>query len=185
MAKRKRKHSRAHRRVGAFGSKGGTGLKLLAVAGGFFAGPTINGWVDKVLPKTTPAGSTTPVPNENIGILGEVGLGGLLLMRRKGGKASTYTALAGGVLAGAGLRRLAKKMGMMSGYQSVPVIGRHRMTGYQSVPVIGNTMTPPQLAGPARPAQLQGYNVGAYTSAGSGVMNGCGSGITGSASYMQ
>lgn len=182
MAHKKRK--RRHRRVGAmsFGGKKDTGLKLLAVAGGFLLGDTINTQIDKFLPKTTDTATGTQVPNQTIGIVGEIGLGGLLLMRKK--KSMPLTVV-GGVLAGAGLKRAMKKMGVLKGYQNVPVIGRHRMSGYQSVPVIGNTVVPPQLAG-RMPAQLQGYGVNGYVSQGSGVMAGCdgGSGITGSGGFL-
>ncbi len=183
MAK-KRKHRR-HRRVGAmgFGGKKDAGLKLLAVAGGFLLGDTINAQLDKVLPKTKDPTTQVETPNQTIGIAGEIGLGGLLLMRKK--KSMPLT-IAGGVLVGAGLKRAAKKMGLIKGYQSVPVIGRHRMGGYQSVPVIGNTVVPSQLSGKT-PAQLQGYRVGAYVPHGSGVMSGCdnGSGITGGGGFLQ
>ncbi len=180
-----KKSKRRHRRVGAmsFGSKKDTGLKLLAVAGGFLLGDTINAQIDKFLPKTTDATTATQVPNQTIGIVGEIGLGGLLLMRKK--KSMPLTVV-GGILAGAGLKRAAKKMGLIKGYQNVPVIGRHRMSGYQSVPVIGNSVVPAQLQG-RTPAQLQGYNVNGYVSQGSGVMSGCdstGSGITGAGGFL-
>lgn len=179
---RKRKHKRRYRRVGAmgFGGKKDTGMKLLAVAGGFLLGDTINTQLNKVLPKTKNPTTNVDEPNETIGIAAEVGLGGLLLMRKK---SSMPVTLAGGVLAGAGLKRLAKKMGFMSGYQSVPVIGKHKMAGYQSVPVIG--AMPPQLSG-RMPSQLQGFRVNGYVPVGSaGVMNGFdgGSGVGGG--YMQ
>ena len=176
MSKKKQKR---RRRVGAmsFGGKKDVGLKLLAVAGGFLLGDTINTQLDKVLPKSKDATTNIETPNQTIGIIGEIGLGGLLLMRKKKNMMLT---VGGGVLAGAGLRRVAKKMGLIGGYQNVPVIGRHRMGGYQSVPVIGNTIIPSQLSGKT-PAQLQGYKVGAYVPHGSGVMAGCdgGSGIGG------
>ena len=180
---KKRKHRR-HRSVGAmgFGKGKDTGLKLLAVAGGFLLGDTINAQIDKFLPKTTDTTTSTQVPNQTIGIVGEIGLGGLLLLRKK--KSMPLTVI-GGVLAGAGLKRAAKKMGLIKGYQNVPVIGRHRMAGYQSVPVIGNTAMPAQLQG-KMPAQLQGYNVNGYVPHGSGVMAGAdgGSGISGSGGFM-
>jgi hypothetical protein len=176
MARKKQK--RRHRRVGAvgFGGKKGAGMKLLAVAGGFLLGDTINTQLDKVLPKTKNATTNVDEPNQTIGIVAEIGLGGLLLMRKK---QSMPITLAGGVLAGAGLKRVAKKMGLLSGYQSVPVIGRHKMAGYQSVPVIGSL--PSQLSG-RMPSQLQGFRVNGYVPTGSaGVMNGFdnGSGVGG------
>lgn len=184
MAKRKkRSHRRRSRRVGALslGGKKNTGLKLLSVAGGFLLGDMINGAIDKVLPGSTDATTNikTIDPNmKRIAAIGEIGIGGLLLLKKK---QSTITTVAGGILAGAGLKRGLYAMGVLKGYQSVPVIGRHRMSGYQSVPVIGNTAMPPQLAG-RTPAQLQGYRVNGYTPHGSGmgVLAGenAGSGIT-------
>lgn len=184
MAKRK-KGRRRSRRVGAigFGGKKMTGIKLLSIAAGaLLVGEQINDAIDKVLiPKNTTdptALAEAQKKADTYGMVGEVGIGGLLLLRRK---QNMLTAVGGGILAGAGLRRALKKMGAIKGYQSVPVIGRHRMTGYQSVPVIGNSGIPPQLAGKV-PAQLQGYRVNGYTPAGSGmgVLAGAdyGSGVT-------
>jgi len=173
MAHRRKKHTRHHGRrrrprgVGALklGSKD-IGLKLAAIAGGWFLGGVVNTAVDKVLPKTT---DPVPVPTKNAQIAataGEIGIGGLLLLRRSSGTSGMVQKVAGGILVGAGLKRALKVMGVISGYQNVPVIGRHRMAGYQNVPVIGGT--PPQLAGKT-PAQLQGFRVNGYNAAGSGV----------------
>lgn len=205
MPRRRKKHTTHHRRrmrghVGAFGLKGkDTGLKLAALAGGFFLGKAVNSQIDKIFAKISPATGTT-VSTSNItgsslptvaATVGEVGIGGLLLLRKKSGGMNTYLKIAGGILAGAGLRRAIGQMGFMSGYQSVPVIGRHRMAGYQSVPVIGARNIPAQLAGGTTPAQLQGFRVNGYTSTGSGVMGKIGaieggSGITntGGGGYM-
>lgn len=186
---RKRKHHkrRRSRRVGAL-SLGGkdTGVKLLAVGAGFFLGSTINGFVDKILPKTT---DPVPVPTkgaQTMAMVGELGIGGLLLLRKQSGTTGMAMKVAGGVLAGAGLKRALSVMGIMSGFQSVPVIGRHRMAGYQSTPVIGASTVPSQLAG-RTPPQLSGYRpagsgVGAYVNQGSGVMGsiGCCDGSSGS-----
>lgn len=181
MAKKKR--SKRRRRVGGagFGKKSNL-IKLGSLVGGYFLGDTINNMINKVVPTSTTTTTTTSTglsSGMNYGIAaGEVGLGALLLMS-KGGSGSIGTAktVGGGLLAGAGIRRALKQAGVVSGYQSVPVIGqrKHRMTGYQSVPVIGATK-PAQLQG--RPAQLQGYRVHGmhgYSPAGSGVLNGCGS----------
>lgn len=169
-----RKSHRRHRRMGALDLGGDVGIKLLTVGAGFLLGNTINSMVDKVLPKD-PTLVTAPTKNSStIAAVGMVGIGGLLLMRKKtAGPAGNILAYGGGILAGAGLKRALKVMGVMSGYQSVPVIGRHRMAGYQSVPVIGARKTPAQLAGNI-PAQLRGYipagsGVGGYIPAGSGV----------------
>lgn len=189
MPRRRRKHVTHHRRrshrrhVGALGLKGkDSTLKLVALAGGFFLGKTINAQIDKLFVKMSPATGTTVntsnVTGSNIptvvATIGEIGIGGLLLMRKKTGGASMYLKIAGGILAGAGIRRAVGQMGFMNGYQSVPVVGRHRMAGYQSVPVIGRNITPAQLAGGSMPAQLQGFRVNGYTPTGSGVMGGMG-----------
>lgn len=194
MPKRKKAKRRGRRRgrVGAFGFGGkDTGIKLAAIAGGFLLGKTINDQIDKVNVKTVPATATTPattttVVPKTVVAVGQIGIGGLLLLR-KGGTGTTGMVLkvAGGLLAGAGLRTALVQMGVMSGFQSVPVIGRHRMAGYQSVPVIGQNKMPPQLSGKT-PMQLQGFRVNGYTPTGSrgvGVMGSIGateggSGIT-------
>jgi hypothetical protein len=190
MSKRRKtkKGGRRRRRVGAF-SMGGkdTALKLAAIAGGFFLGKTVNDKINslntKVVPATatTAATTTTMVPSAVITV-GELGIGGLLLLRKGGtGTMGMVTKVAGGVLAGVGLRRALGQMGIMSGYQSVPVIGRHRMAGYQSVPVIGNSKMPVQLSG-GTPSQLQGFRVNGYKPTGSsvGVMGSIGSADNGS-----
>lgn len=190
MARRK-KHHKPHRRrrVGGLNLGGkGAAMKLLAVGAGFLLGNTINGAIDRLLPKTA---DPVPVPTKNaqmMAAVGEVGIGGLLLLYKKSGNTGMIMSGAGGVLAGAGLKRALKVMGIMSGFQSVPVIGRHRMAGYQSTPVIGGNV-PSQLSG-RTPPQLSGYRpagsgVGSYVNQGSGVMgsigscdDGSGSGIT-------
>lgn len=190
MAKRKKSNRRRRsRRVGAVSlGKKGTGLKLLAIAGGYLMGDMINGAVDKLLPGTKDAttGIKTIDPNMNrMAAVGEIGIGGLLLLSKKSG---TVMKVGGGLLAGAGLKRALVQMGVLKGYQSVPVIGRHRMAGYQSVPVIGNTGMPPQLSG-RTPAQLQGFRVNGYNNQGSGMGvlagdNGSGITNTNSSGYM-
>lgn len=176
----KKKKGKRRRSVGGLSlSKKGTGLKLLALAGGYLLADKLNEQIDKFLPKTKDATTNVEVPNQTIGIVGQVGLGGLLLMSKK---ESMIKTIAGGVLAGSGLKRALKTAGVIKGYQSVPVIGRPRprMNGYQQVPVIGKTVVPPQLAG--RPAQLQGHRVNGYNSQGSGVLAGYGCGDNGSGS---
>lgn len=167
--KKHRKHGHRRHRIGAASLNPGSPMvKLGATAVGYFlAADPINGAIDKA--NTKPATATEPATTRlNPKIIGvaEAGIGVALLM---GKKPSMVKAIAGGILAGAGLKRLLKEFGVVSGYrvngyQSVPVIGaaKSRMGGYQSVPVIGAS-TPAQLMG--APAQLQGY-----TSAGSGIM---------------
>lgn len=186
MAKGRKRHKRRRsRRVGAFSLGGSdTGVKLLAVGAGFFLGNTVNGVINKMLPKTT---DPVPVPTRSANTLatvGQVGIGGLLLMRKQSGNAGMAMKVAGGLLLGSGIKRALALTGIMAGYQSVPVIGKHRMAGYQSVPVIGASTVPAQLAG-RTPPQLSGYRpagsgVGAYVNQGSGVMGSVGSCDSGS-----
>jgi hypothetical protein len=178
MAKR-RKHQkrRRSRRVGALRLGGSdTVIKLAAVVGGFLLGDKINEQIDKILPKTT---DPLPVPTKagkTIAMVGEIGVGGFLLLSKMRGNLGIAAKVAGGVALGAGIKRAAAVMGILSGYQSVPVIGRHRMAGYQNNPVLGSI--PGQLAG-RTPPQLSGYRpagsgVGAYVNQGTGVMGSIG-----------
>lgn len=185
MAKRKKRghKTRKRRHVGALNLRGkDTTMKLVALAAGFLIGPKLNAAIDKANTATSTTGVVTTKVDPTIIMVGEIGVGGLLLMRKR---SNTILKLGGGVLAGAGIRRAIGKMGLMNGFQSVPVIGRHRMAGYQSVPVLGASM-PPQLSGRSgTPMQLQGFRVNGYVPTGSGVMGSIGavdsgSGITNS-----
>lgn len=193
--KKKTKNRKKSRRVGGIGLKPDSMVtKVLAVAAGYFllADP-INDQLDKLIPKkeAAPAApATTAGFMDNIDIVGvgEVGIGAAALFM---GKPSLLKTLAGGILVGAGVKRLMGGPAGVTGYQSVPVIGyaKKRMAGYQSVPVIGKV--PGQLQGV--PAQLQGYRVNGYQSAGSGVMGsmeynnqaGAGVAVGSSAGYMR
>lgn len=199
MAKRKKGTRRKHR-VGAVHSKLNAKnplVKLAAVGIGFLLADPINGAIDSANPmKTTAATATSPattgptVPT-SIVTSAEVGLGTLLLLHKKGGLIGTGI---GGLLAGAGLKRVAVSLGIIkpkavapavTGYQSVPVIGSRgrRMAGYQSVPVIGSYV-PGQLQGKV-PNQLQGM-MGGYVPSGSGpFMNGSGITRGNNSGYMQ
>jgi hypothetical protein len=147
----KKKHGkRHHRRVGASLLNPRSPLIMIgALAAGYFLGDTINTAIDKFMPTTSGTSTISSLPT--IIMVGELGLGGLLLLKKR---KTLITTAAGGILAGAGIRRALKAAGMVTGYQSVPVIGR-RMGAYQSVPVIGGV--PAQLAGV--PSQLQGFRV--------------------------
>lgn len=175
MAKRKHHKKRHHRRVGASMLNPRSPIFMIgSLAAGYFLGNTINDAIDKMVPATT----TTILGMKPTTVImgGEIGIGGLLLLKKK---KSLITTGVGGVLAGAGIHRALKAAGIVTGYQSVPVIGR-RMAGYQSVPVIGRV--PAQLSG--MPAQLQGFRVNGYRPVGSGsnVMGSVGS-VSGDASY--
>lgn len=166
MAKRKthhKKHRKHSRKVGALNPSSGM-TKLISLAAGYFLADTINPVIDKVVPATVLSSTTAA---KYIPAAAEIGLGGYLLMKK--GKASMLKTVAGGVVAGAGIKRMLRNTGTITGYQSVPVIGaaRKHVAGYQSVPVIG--AMPAQLNGV--PEQLSGYRVnglGAYLPQGSG-----------------
>lgn len=195
MAKKRKHHKRRRsRRVGALGMRGSdTVIKMAAVVGGFLLGNKINEQIDKMLPKTTDPVPVATKTGKIVATVGEVGIGGyLLLSNRFRGNPGTIAKVVGGVALGAGIKRAFAELGIMTGYQAVPVIGRHRMAGYQKTPVIGGV--PAQLSG-RTPPQLSGYvnqgsGVGSYVNQGSGVMGSIGnpeggSGITNTGSgYM-
>jgi len=96
---------------------------------------------------------------------GEAGIGALLLLKK--GKKTMITSVAGGVLAGAGLKRFIDAMKAttttttaVTGYKRVPVLN-----GYKSVPVIG-------MNGYNVPQGMNGYEVPA-PSAASKIMGAC------------
>lgn len=175
MSHRKRKVGKSGKKRSGGSRKTDLIIKIAALGIGYFGADTINPMIDKIVPKSKDA-SGVETPNETLAIAAELGLGGLLLLKKMPvGSKTVQTALtaAGGILAGAGLKRGLKKLGVISGYQSTPVIGRYRMAGYQSTPVIGRMAVPNQLSGV--PNQLTGYKpagsgVGGYKSQGSGVM---------------
>lgn len=155
-------------------------VKLAAIAGGYLLADQINDAFDKAIPAsltTATAATATAAAKpatlsadtaDKILMGAELGIGALLLLR---GKPSLVKSLAGGVLAGAGLKRALIAADVVKatihGYQSVPVIG-----GYQKVPVIGSI--PAQLQGTVSkvPSQLQGYRVNGYQPNGSGAVMG-------------
>lgn len=162
MAKKKRKSRR--RRVSGIGAALNPSspiAKVAALAAGYLLADKINGAISSIVPASQAATVGKILP------YAEVGLGGLLLMK---GKSSLVKTAAGGLLAGAGLKTVLTQLGVVKGYQSVPVIGAaKRVAGYQAVPVIGSADTPAQLQGIDTPAQLQGYRINGYTPNGSGV----------------
>ena len=141
----------------------------------------INAKIDKMLAPAAPATPSTATPNIVMGA--ELGVGTLLLLSKGGrGAMGTAKAVAAGVSIGLGARRLAKKMGMVAGYQSTPVLaGRRNVGGYQNTPVLGGTGMPSALSGSGIPSALSGHgfrvNGPGYSPTGSGVgvMNGFGS----------
>lgn len=158
-AKRKKaKKTYRRRRVGALALSPSSNLvKLGSVAVGYLFANQVNGMIDKVVPATV-----------DQKIIGAAQAGaGYFLAFRKGGKSSMIKTLAGGILAGAGVKRLATSMNLISGFQMVPAVG-----GYQKVPAIGNRVNG-YAPGPGgiNGYQLARQTVGSLIKDGSGVMN--------------
>lgn len=149
--KTSRKTRRRHHRVGALALAPASPLvKFGSIAAGYFLlGDKINDAIAKA--------TGDKVSGKVVGAA-EGGLGFLLMT--KGKKTVIKTAL-GGLLVGAGLKKLLKEFGVITGYGGVPVVG-NRVNGYGRVPVVGSPAgysqqgyTPSiQLAG-----ALNGYNV--------------------------
>lgn len=138
MAKRRKakRTTRRRRRVGAMALNVNNPIvKFGPVLCGFLLSTQINGLVDKV------AGTMDPK------LVGAVqgGLGSALVFMKLGRKKTMIEVIGGGLLLGAGIKRLATSFGIMNGiggYGKVPVIGNRRMNGYGKVPVIGNGYSP-------------------------------------------
>lgn len=113
-------------------------VKFGSVAVGYFMADKVNTALDKVMGTL----------DEKIKAGVEVGAGTLLVMGKLGkpkGTLGTVVTVAGGILAGAGLKRALKSFGVITGYGMVPVIGAYTpnvsLNGYQKVPVIGGYQT--------------------------------------------
>lgn len=165
MAKRKKSKGRARRRrIGAALNPGSPIVKIGAVAAGYFLGAKfLNPMIDKV---------TAGKVDDKIVGAGQTGLGALLLLSKKQNIIKT---VAGGILAGSGLKRALTAFGVLTpaitppattpavtGYGNVPVVGR--INGYGNVPVVG---------------RINGYtpsgSLGAYSLPSGRVMGGVGS----------
>jgi hypothetical protein len=161
--------TRRRRRVGAVALNAKSPLvQFGSIAAGYFLGDTINPLIDKV------AGTMDP----KIVGAAEAGIGAALAFNllSKGKAPGALQVAAGGILMGAGAKRLLKEFGVINGFQSVPVLAGRRMNGYNSVPVLGGYNT-------SRTAMngIGGYRVGPRINGSSNVM-GCaasGSGLTG------
>ncbi len=154
MAKKKsKKNKKKVSGVGAALNPKSPIVTIGSLVAGYLLADKINPAIDKVIPASVTSATSVMswvVPGSKLAI------GSLLLLKKK---PSLLTSIPGGLLAGAGLKQALVKVGVISGYQSVPVIG-NRMAGYQSVPVVGKL--PPQLSGykvGKLPPQLSGYRV--------------------------
>lgn len=128
MAKRKKakKATRRRRRVGALAMSASSPLVMYgSMAAGFLMGDTINAQIDKI----------TGTADAKIVGAAEAGIGAALVYMKLGKKKSVAEVAVGGILVGAGAKRLAKTFGLINGiggYNRVPVV-----SGYGSVPVLG------------------------------------------------
>lgn len=135
MAKKKRnkrKSSSRRRKVGALALNASSPLvKYGSIVAGYFVGDKIN---TNVIDKITGG----KIDNKTLGIAQTVGGGFLALKKKKAGMTGTLLTVAGGLIAGAGIKRAMSAFGVgrVGGYKSVPVLG-NTMNGYGAVPVIG------------------------------------------------
>lgn len=175
MAKRRKKRGSSRRRVGAMAMSASSPIVQIGslALGYFLAADPINGLIDGFASKISPAPGSTAVPastvpastNKIIAAVETLG-GGYLLMSKK--KRSMIKTVAGGVIAGAGLKRALKAFNVISGFQNIPVVGRLGNTvvkrpkglmGFRDVPVVAGGA---EMYGytPTGAAALTGYNVG-------------------------
>lgn len=157
MAKKKRKakHTTRRRRVGATAMKLNPSSPLVMIgsaAVGFLMGDKINAALANV---------TGTMDGKLVGAI-EAGLGGALVFNVFGGKKSLLPVVAGGVIGGAGVKKLLQEFGVINGiggYGAVPVIGRKMLrgalNGYGQVPVLAGYTPNQSLNG----VGLNGYNV--------------------------
>lgn len=122
--------SRRRRRVGALNTKGLL-MKLAPVAAGYLLAEQINPLVDKIVPATIKAKSNYQM----IAGVAEGGLGGWLAFGMK--KRSMPLQIVGGVMLGAGLKRVVKSQGAVAGFRDQKVIqGRRGMAGFYDQKVV-------------------------------------------------
>jgi hypothetical protein len=112
---------------------------VASVAAGYFASDEIYKMIDKAIPtKDTSATDKTQINAISDTALGGgmAAAGGALALL---GKKSMIKTVAGGIIAGAGLKLVLKDQGVIKGFPSVPSVGRRRMNGFPSVPSVGYT----------------------------------------------
>jgi len=168
MAKKKSHKKKHHRRrhVGALALSPSSPLVMLgSVAIGYFAGTGINSAINMLIP----ASMKTQQYTGKAVAAGQVGLGALLVLSK--GKKTLVKTIAGGLLAGAGVKRAMIVFApgttdTLGGYGQVPVLGAYttngqlgrRVNGYGQVPVVG---------------QLGAYNPPSSLTGASKVMGNC------------
>lgn len=157
--KGKKKKKSGGKRMGGIKFKPDSPIVLLGsvAAGTFLVGKPINEGIDKMLAKI----SKTTIDGKLIAA-GEGGLGAALAFIKFGkGRRSYFQTVPGGIMIGAGLRRLLVEFGVMNGYRVGAIPGG----GYKEVNVIGNSLSSGYgnvnvIGGYKVPGQLNGYTVG-------------------------
>lgn len=144
--KKKATTSRRRRRVGASLNSKNLLVKLAPIAAGYLLADKINPMIDKIVPATITAKSNYQM----ISGVAEAGLGGWLAFGMK--KKTMATSVIGGVLLGAGVKRVLKGTGAIAGFRDQKVIqGRRGMAGFYDQKVI-------QGFTPTTGSQLNGFN---------------------------
>jgi len=173
-AKKTTKRKSSRRRVGAVALNAKSPMVQIGSAAlGFFLAPQVNNMIDKV----------TGTLDAKIVGAGQAGLGAALMFMKLGKKPSLIQTVAGGVLAGAGAKRLLQALGVINGYGAVPVIGQRMLqsslNGYRQVPVLQGYQVPASVNGvfngynvpPTPKSTVMGSVNGGYSNDGSSYMN--------------
>lgn len=138
----RRKKGKSHKRTTRRRRVGATAMSLNPNSPVVMIGSAAIGYLfaDKI--NTALANVTGTMDAKLVGAI-EAGLGGALVFNVFGGKKSLPLTVAGGVIGGAGVKKLLEAFGIINGiggYGAVPVIGRRMMkgalNGYGQVPVV-------------------------------------------------
>lgn len=166
MAKKSKKKNPTRRRRRSVGAMALNAKSPLVMYGSMALGYLMSSTIEGFIPDTFMSTNTS---RDKIIGAGTAGIGAALMLAKLGKKPkSVVEVAAGGVLIGAGAKKLLQAFGVISGiggYQSVPVIGnkiRKGMSGYQNVPVIGMNgsavgYTPNRVALNGVPSMNSGY----------------------------
>lgn len=173
MARKRKKATRRRRRVGAMALSAKSPLVMYGSMGlGFVAGDTINEQIDKV---------TGTMDGKVVGGI-TAGVGAGLVFMKLGKKKTVVEVAAGGILVGAGAKRLLKEFGVLNG------IGRRRrVNGYGQVDVVSGYGQVDVLSGYSPNRNLNGFQVPVkppQIMGSTATARGSGSGITNSGSEM-
>lgn len=166
MAKKKSKKGRKRRRIGAALNPRSMIVRLGSLGVGYFlTADPINTQIDKI---------NKGKMSEKVVGGGTMGIGAALMLYKNPGLIRT---VAGGIVAGAGLKRELVAFGVVTPKAIAPAVtGYRRMNGYGSVPVVGGYGSVPVVGGYTPAGTLGGYNPSGTL----GVVGGVGGGIGGS-----